>query len=69
MNEKELGEVFVNPFYAINISPSLVLKHEPMVSKDKWVKVNANLIDEMGKEEWLKRLLSALEVDRKDNEL
>lgn len=61
MNEKETEEMFANPFYAINILPSLCLEHEPMVSKETWIKANAGMIDEIGKEEWLKRLLSALE--------
>ncbi|MFA6492613.1 MAG: hypothetical protein WCV58_00485 [Patescibacteria group bacterium] len=61
MNEQETKDIFINPFYAINISPSLLTEHEPMVSKEKWVKVNAKLIDELGKEEWLKQLLSVLE--------
>ncbi len=61
MNEKETEEMFANPFYAINILPSLCLEHEPMVSKETWIKTNARMIDEIGKEEWLKRLLSALE--------
>lgn len=61
MNEQETKDIFINPFYAINISPSLIAEHEPMVSKEQWVKVNTKLIDELGKEEWLKQLLSVLE--------
>lgn len=61
MNEKETVEMFANPFYAINILPALCAEHEPMVSKETWIKANAKMIDEIGKEEWLKRLLSALE--------
>jgi hypothetical protein len=62
MNEQDTKEMFANPFYAVNISPSLITEHEPMVSKEQWIKVNAKLIDELGKEEWLKRLLSVLET-------
>lgn len=61
MDEKETAEMFANPFYAINILPSLCLEHEPMVSKETWIKANAKIIDEIGKEEWLKRLLTVLE--------
>ena len=64
MNEKETGEMFANPFYAVNISPSLCLEHELMVSKETWIKANAKMIDEIGKEEWLNRLLSVLESDQ-----
>lgn len=62
MNEHEMEEMFANPFYAINIYPALCLEHETMVSKETWIKANARMIDEIGKEEWLKRLLSALET-------
>lgn len=61
MNEKDLEKIFANPFYAINILPSLCLEHEPLVSKETWIKANARLIDEIGKEEWLKQLLNVLE--------
>jgi hypothetical protein len=61
MDKKELEHMFTNPFYAINILPSLCLKHEPMVSKETWIKANAKMIDEIGKEAWLKRLLDTLE--------
>ena len=61
MNEKELEEMFANPFYAVNILPALCAEHEPMVSKETWIKTNARMIDEIGKEEWLKQLLTVLE--------
>ncbi len=61
MKKPNLEDVMVNPFYAVNISPDLTAKHEPMVSKETWVKSNAQLIEKMGKEEWLNRLLLILE--------
>ena len=61
MNEQETTEMFINPYYAINISPSLMDKHEPLTTKENWVKANMKLMDELGKEEWLKQLLSVLE--------
>ena len=61
MNEKETKKLFINPYYAIQISPTLTDEHELMVNKKKWVQVNSQLIDELGKEEWLKQLLAVLE--------
>lgn len=61
MNEQYAKKMFISPYYAINISPALVAEHELMVSKEKWVQVNSQLIDELGKEEWLKQLLTVLE--------
>lgn len=61
MNEQETKELFINPYYAIDIAPSLTTEHDLMVSKEKWIEVNSKLIDELGKEEWLKQLLQILE--------
>lgn len=61
MQKPYLEDVMINPFYAVNISPDLIAKHEPMVSKDTWVKSNVQLIEKMGKEVWLNRLLLILE--------
>jgi hypothetical protein len=62
MEKPKLEDVMINPFYALNISPALSEKHEPMVSKETWVKSNVRLMDQMGKEEWLNRLLRILET-------
>jgi hypothetical protein len=69
MNKENLKDMFINPFYAINILPSLCLEHEPTVSKEKWIEVNAKLIDEISKEEWLKRLLTILESGDQNSEI
>ena len=65
MDKQDTKGLFINPYYAINISPSLVPEHEPMTSKEQWVKVNTKLIDELGKEEWLGQLLNVLESGNK----
>ncbi len=62
MEKEELGQILINPYYAIEIAPELATKHEPMTSKEAWIKANAHLIDEIGKEEWLNRLLHVLET-------
>ena len=61
MNDQDAKELFINPYYAIQISPLLVSEHKMMTSKKKWVQVNAKLMDEIGKEAWLKQLLEILE--------
>jgi len=61
MNDQETKEFFLNPYYAIHISPELTTEHELMTTKEKWIQVNSQLIDELGKEEWLKQLLDVLE--------
>lgn len=62
MDEQNVGDMLINPFYAINISPILSSEHEPMTTKEMWVKANLKLMDEIGTEEWLNRLLRVLET-------
>jgi len=64
MNNQQTKKMFVNPYYAININPSLVEEHEPMVSKKEWIQANIKLMDEIGQEKWLKLLLSVLQDNR-----
>jgi hypothetical protein len=61
MNDQETKEFFINPYYAIRVSPSLTTEHEPMTTKEQWIKANVQLMDELGKEEWLSQLLEVLE--------
>ena len=68
MNDQETKELFINPYYAINISPDFVNEHELMVTKEKWIEVNSRLIDELGNEEWLKQLLAVLESKKHDKQ-
>ncbi len=53
-------DVIANPFYAITIDEGLTLSHEPMISEDDWIKANVNLINELGPEAYLRKLLSIL---------
>jgi hypothetical protein len=53
--------MFINPFYAIKIEPGLVAEHEPLVSEADWVRANIKLMDEIGTQEWLERLLAVLQ--------
>lgn len=61
MNKQNIEDLFVNPYYTINISPILSEKHDPIVDKEKWIAANTRLMKEIGQEEWLKRLLDILE--------
>lgn len=61
MNEEETKNMLINPFYAIQIASMFTLEHEFLCTKEQWIGANSKLIDEIGKEEWLGRLLSILE--------
>jgi hypothetical protein len=61
MDADDVTNMFINPFYAINIEPDLAVEHEPLVSEADWVRANLKLMDEIGAQEWLERLLAVLQ--------
>jgi hypothetical protein len=61
MDENDTINMLINPFYAINIDPSLADEHDPLVSEEQWVQANLKLIDEIGAHEWLQHLLAVLQ--------
>ncbi len=63
MNDDDLKQMLINPYYAINIAPALATNHEPMIDHATWVQANLVLIEEIGNEEWLARLLAVLQGD------
>jgi hypothetical protein len=62
-SQDDSGDMLINPAYAVSISPDLAGKHEAIVPKQRWIEANTRLIDEIGSEEWLRRLLAVLEGD------
>jgi len=63
MNENDTKDLFINPYYAITVAPVLSEMHEPMVPEEQWVKVNLELMEQMGNEAWLKQLLETLKTN------
>ena len=55
--------VLINPVSAIQIDPSLVKRHEPLVSEEQWVQVGMRVIEESGAEFFLRALLKVLKGD------
>ncbi len=62
-SEDDVTAMLINPIYAVSIDPDLTGHHEPIVPKERWIETNEKLIDEMGAEAWLRRLLAVLEGD------
>jgi hypothetical protein len=62
-SEDDVTAMLINPIYAVSIAPDLAGSHEPIVSKERWIEANEKLIDEIGAERWLRRLLAVLEGD------
>jgi len=55
--------MLINPYYAITLYPGLFGEHPPLASEDDWVRVNANLIEQLGTEAYLRQLLAVLKGD------
>jgi hypothetical protein len=63
MDEQDITNIFINPYYAINIDPRLLDEHPPIVTRADWVEANLRLMDEIGERQWLEGLLAVLEAD------
>jgi hypothetical protein len=59
----DTAAMLINPVYAVSINPDLAGRHEPIVPKERWIEANKRLINEIGAEQWLRRLLAVLEGD------
>ena len=56
----DVNAMVINPFYAIEIEPSLAEPHEPLVSEDQWVAANIKVLEDIGAEAYFRSLLSVL---------
>lgn len=56
----DLRRIIANPFYCIEIHPSLALTHEPLITEKMWIKSAVNSIKESGAESFLRELLENL---------
>lgn len=63
LSEDDVKDTLINPAYAVSISPDLAGKHEAIVPRQRWIEANTRLIEEIGAEDWLRRLLAVLEGD------
>jgi hypothetical protein len=57
----EVAAIVANPFYAINIHPSLARSHVRALSESDWVRANARAISEFRAKRWLEQLLDSLQ--------
>jgi hypothetical protein len=62
MDEHTVRDVVINPFYAVTFAETLCAPHPPLVTKEQWIQANRALMNEMGVESWLRRLLEVLET-------
>jgi hypothetical protein len=60
-SKDDVTAMLINPIYAVSIDPDLVGQHEAIIPRKQWIEANRKLINEIGSEEWLTRLLAVLE--------
>jgi hypothetical protein len=60
-SKDDVTAMLINPIYAVSIDPDLVGQHEAIIPREQWIEANRRLINEIGSEEWLTRLLAVLE--------
>jgi len=63
INTDPTTTMLMNPYYAITLYPGLFGEHPPLTSEDDWVRANANLIEQLGTEAYLRQLLAVLKGD------
>jgi hypothetical protein len=64
----DVRRTLINPFYAISIDPMLCNEHEPLITKEEWIKAQKINIEEDGIDLWLETLLEVLEGEYPRNE-
>ncbi len=57
----DVQRMAINPFYAITCDPMMSTPHEPMWSREDWVRINVRLVNDLGPERYLTLLLDVLE--------
>lgn len=55
-------KVIINPFYTVTLADYLFSSPEPRISREDWVLLNANIIEDMGPGEWLEEFLLAISL-------
>lgn len=58
-----LHRILANPFYCIDIDPTLCVQHPKMITKEEFVRVAVNYVKENGVKKYVENLLANLEGD------
>jgi SEC-C motif len=66
--EGDVTALLANPIYAIHLHPDLCKRYAPLQTEEQWVEKNLALMEELGREEWVRTLLAVLkgEEGRRD---
>lgn len=67
--EKDVEMMLINPFSSVTVAPALTEEHEPPLSTDTWIEMNAGLIKSLGAESWLTHELNILEGKEADERM
>lgn len=55
---EDVADVIINPFYVL---ADFMVEHEAAIDQGTWIAGNRKLIEELGTEQWLTKLLHSLE--------
>jgi hypothetical protein len=58
----DVEDMFFNPFYAVVLAPYLFENQRLITTKEDWVLLNAELIEDIGAKAWLIELLDLLSL-------
>jgi hypothetical protein len=61
MDESDVKNMLINPYYAINVDPDLATEHTAITTEDQWIEANLRLMEEIGSRQWLESLLAVLQ--------
>jgi hypothetical protein len=67
MSDIDAFKMICNPFYAIEIDPTLSLPHKPLIPERLWIQNMCKLIEEEGAEKTMQILLEVLKGDYPKN--
>jgi hypothetical protein len=57
-------DILINPYEGIVFSQRLQGDHPPLITREMWIQANEKLMDEIGVESWLYKLLDVLETGK-----
>ena len=58
---EQVQAILANPFYAMTVAPPLVKEHPLEMSDEQWVRINAQLMQGIGADQWLAQVLAFLQ--------
>ncbi len=62
--EEDIERILVEPFSSLTVMSELTKEHDPSMTTDEWIQVNAALIQDRGAQAWLQQVVSVAGGER-----